>query len=109
MGTATSATCSPTVRRRPVVCATASTQRRCGSSPVMTWRRKGTGGTSACSTKTCPTKRSQRRDLQEGDPGRWVLLGDGGLDPQAAGGDQHPGRLHRRRERERHVSQPPRA
>ena len=45
----------------------------------------------------------------EGDPGRRLLLGHAGSDPQAARRGVHPGRLHRRRERERHLPQPPRA
>ena len=43
---------------------------------------------------------------REGDPGRRLLLGHAGPDPQAARRDLDPGRLHRRRRAQRHLPQP---
>ena len=51
---------------------------------------------------SCSSSRPQRRTrerLQEGDPGRRLLLGHAGPDPQAARRGVNPRRLHRRRER----------
>ena len=45
--------------------------------------------------------------VQEGDPGRRLLLGHAGPDPQAARRRIHPRRLHRRPERERDIPQSP--
>ena len=42
----------------------------------------------------------------EGDPGRRLLLGRAGPDPQAARRDLDPGRLHRRRRAQRDLPQP---
>ena len=53
-----------------------------------------------------PPPRRTRDRRTEGDPGGRLLLGHAGPDPQAARRDLHSGRLHRRRERERHLPQP---
>ncbi len=59
---------------------------------------------------SCSRRRRRRHErLREGDPGRRLLLGHAGPDPQAARRGLHPRRLHRRRERERDLPQPSRA
>ena len=95
----------PRLHRRPAApkagCATASTRLRCGSSTSTTSRRRDMGSTDSC----FDDKEDSVTRLQEGDPGRRLLLGHAGSDPQAARRGLHPGRLHRRRERERHLPQ----
>ena len=55
------------------------------------------------------TRRHGHDEHQDRDPGRRLLLGHAGPDPQAARRGGHPRRLHRRQERPPHLPQPPRA
>lgn len=57
------------------------------------------------SSSSYPEKHDEQ---QEGDPGRRLLLGHAGPDPQAARRGVDAGRLHRRRERPPHLPQSPR-
>ena len=60
--------------------------------------------------KTLFTNRRHRHDeYHDRDPGRRLLLGHAGPDPQAARRGVHPRRLHRRQERSPHLPQPSRA
>ena len=86
-------------------CATASTRLRCASSISTTSRQRATASTRALFDITGGTGMT----TQDRDPGRRLLLGHAGPDPQAAGRGGDARRLHRRQERPPHLPQPSRA
>ena len=66
---------------------------------------QGRAGTSAIKPRQA-RERSDESEAGEGSPGRRVLLGDAGPDPQASRGCLDAGGLQRRRRRQRHLLEP---
>ena len=87
----------PRVRRRPARRRRAALLHQLRVAAVHPPRRPR-GARDTASTRLCSQPRRHKRErLQEGDPGRRLLLGHAGPDPQAARRGVDPRRLHRRR------------